>query len=143
MSRAKSADPLARVRDGEHLRLARTLCRRRRGQADQRARGRFAKVLPKVEPGYDVAFFDGHAPVPALHKTVHELLRVSGAQQSVSSVDCSVTGNVHVHRQSAGIPGSRTRLVAQGTTPWWKKALTSSSLTIAITCAFSGRLYNA
>ena len=27
-------------------------------------------VLPTLDPGYDVAFFDGHTPVPALHSAV-------------------------------------------------------------------------
>ena len=40
--------------------------------------GDFAKVLPSLEPGYDVAFFDGNTPVPALHKALHGLLKTGG-----------------------------------------------------------------
>jgi predicted O-methyltransferase YrrM len=40
--------------------------------------GDFAVVLPTLDPGYDVAFFDGGAPVPALHKTLRGLLRTGG-----------------------------------------------------------------
>ena len=40
--------------------------------------GDFAAVLPTLDPGYDVAFFDGHTPVPALHKRLHGLLRTGG-----------------------------------------------------------------
>ena len=29
-------------------------------------------------PATDVAFFDGHTPVPALHKALHGLLRTGG-----------------------------------------------------------------
>jgi predicted O-methyltransferase YrrM len=35
-------------------------------------------VLPSLKPGYDLAFFDGHTPVPALHKTLHGLLKPGG-----------------------------------------------------------------
>ena len=31
-----------------------------------------------LDPGYDVAFFDGHTPVPALHLTLGKLLRTGG-----------------------------------------------------------------
>jgi predicted O-methyltransferase YrrM len=40
--------------------------------------GDFASVLPTLDPGYDVAFFDGQAPTPALHKTLRGLLRTGG-----------------------------------------------------------------
>lgn len=40
--------------------------------------GDFAAVLPTLDPGYDVAFFDGHTPVPALHLTLRNLLRTGG-----------------------------------------------------------------
>jgi predicted O-methyltransferase YrrM len=40
--------------------------------------GEFAKVLPTLDPGYDVAFFDGHTPMPALHKELRNLLRTGG-----------------------------------------------------------------
>jgi predicted O-methyltransferase YrrM len=40
--------------------------------------GDFASVLPTLDPGYDVAFFDGGTPVTALHKTLRGLLRTGG-----------------------------------------------------------------
>jgi predicted O-methyltransferase YrrM len=40
--------------------------------------GEFAKVLPALEAGYDIAFFDGNTPVPALHKALHGLLQTGG-----------------------------------------------------------------
>jgi predicted O-methyltransferase YrrM len=40
--------------------------------------GDFATVLPTLDPGYDVAFFDGNTPTPALHKTLRGLLRIGG-----------------------------------------------------------------
>ena len=40
--------------------------------------GDFAKVLSTLDPGYDVAFFDGHTPVPALHTALRGLLRTGG-----------------------------------------------------------------
>jgi predicted O-methyltransferase YrrM len=66
-------------RDGEHVRLA-------RGQIaaagmDGRVvvhEGDFADVLPELEPGYDLAFFDGHTPAPKLHAALHRLLRRRG-----------------------------------------------------------------
>ena len=40
--------------------------------------GDFAKVLPTLDPGYDLAFFDGHTPVLSLHGALRNLLRTSG-----------------------------------------------------------------
>jgi len=40
--------------------------------------GDFAVVLPTLDPGYDVAFFDGGTPVPTLHKALRGLLRTGG-----------------------------------------------------------------
>jgi predicted O-methyltransferase YrrM len=40
--------------------------------------GEFANVLGGLDPGYDVAFFDGNAPVPALHTALRNLLRTGG-----------------------------------------------------------------
>ena len=75
--------PKARVdtieRDAEHVRLARANIANT--GFDKRItvhEGDFAKVLPTLREGYDVAFFDGHTPVPALHKALHKLLRTSG-----------------------------------------------------------------
>jgi predicted O-methyltransferase YrrM len=66
-------------RDAEHVRLARANI----AAAGMENRitvheGDFADVLPKFEEGYDVAFFDGHTPVPALHATLRKLLRPGG-----------------------------------------------------------------
>ena len=40
--------------------------------------GDFANVVPTLDPGYDVAFFDGGTPVPSLHTTLRDLLRTGG-----------------------------------------------------------------
>jgi predicted O-methyltransferase YrrM len=40
--------------------------------------GDFGAILPTLEAGYDVAFFDGHTPVPALHLALGKLLRAGG-----------------------------------------------------------------
>lgn len=66
-------------RDPEHVKLARANI----AAAGMERRitvheGDFAKVLPTFKDGYDVAFFDGHTPVPALHKELHRLLRTGG-----------------------------------------------------------------
>ena len=56
-------------RDREHVQLARDNIAA--AALDHRItvhEGDFAKVLPTLDPGYDVAFFDGHTPLPALHK---------------------------------------------------------------------------
>lgn len=66
-------------RDPEHVKLA----RKHIAAAGMEKRitvheGDFGKVLPMFKPGYDVAFFDGHTPLPALHKTLRQLLRPGG-----------------------------------------------------------------
>ena len=66
-------------RDPEHIMLARDNIAA--AALDHRItvhEGDFAKVLPTLDPGYDLAFFDGHTPVPALHITVRNLLRTGG-----------------------------------------------------------------
>jgi predicted O-methyltransferase YrrM len=66
-------------RDPEHVQLARDNIAA--AAMDHRItvhEGDFASVLPTLDPGYDVAFFDGHSPVPALHKTLRGLLRTGG-----------------------------------------------------------------
>lgn len=66
-------------RDPEHVRLARQNFAA--ASVDKRItvhEGDFAKVLPTLSPGYDIAFFDGSTPVPALHKRLHELLNTGG-----------------------------------------------------------------
>jgi predicted O-methyltransferase YrrM len=66
-------------RDSEHIRLARENFRA--AGVEKRVtvhEGDFAKVLPLLQAGYDVAFFDGNTPVPALHQALHGLLRIGG-----------------------------------------------------------------
>jgi predicted O-methyltransferase YrrM len=66
-------------RDPEHVRLARENIAA--AAMDHRItvhEGDFAAILPTLDPGYDVAFFDGHTPSPALHKTLRGLLRTGG-----------------------------------------------------------------
>src|ERR1700729_4307408 len=65
--------------DPEHVRLARENIAA--AAMDHRItvhEGDFAAVLPTLDPGYDVAFFDGHTPAPALHKVLRGLLRTGG-----------------------------------------------------------------
>ena len=66
-------------RDPEHVQLARDNIAA--AAMDHRItvhEGDFATVLPTLDPGYDVAFFDGQTPSPALHKTLRGLLRTGG-----------------------------------------------------------------
>jgi predicted O-methyltransferase YrrM len=66
-------------RDPEHVRLARDNIAA--AGFDRRIavhEGDFGKVLPTLDPGYDMAFFDGHTPQAALHKSLHKLLRTGG-----------------------------------------------------------------
>jgi predicted O-methyltransferase YrrM len=66
-------------RDGEHVRLARKHIVAA-GMDDRIVvhEGDFGYVLPTFEPGYDLAFFDGHTPMPNLHAELHRLLRPGG-----------------------------------------------------------------
>jgi predicted O-methyltransferase YrrM len=66
-------------RDPEHVQLARDNIAA--AGLDHRItvhEGDFATILPSLDPGYDVAFFDGQTPTPALHKTLRGLLRTGG-----------------------------------------------------------------
>ena len=66
-------------RDPDHVRLARDNIAA--AAMDHRIKvheGDFATVLPTLDPGYDVAFFDGDTPAPALHKALRGLLRTGG-----------------------------------------------------------------
>jgi predicted O-methyltransferase YrrM len=66
-------------RDPEHVELARkNIATARLDQRIAVHQGDFAAILPKLDPGYDVAFFDGDTPVPALHLTLGKLLRTGG-----------------------------------------------------------------
>src|SRR5215470_11693117 len=66
-------------RDGEHVKLARGNIAAA-GMQDRVTvhEGDFGAVLPELEPGYDLAFFDGHTPVPKLHAELRRLLRPRG-----------------------------------------------------------------
>jgi predicted O-methyltransferase YrrM len=66
-------------RDPDHARLAREHIAA--AAMDHRItvhEGDFAAILPTLDPGYDVAFFDGQAPSPSLHKALRGLLRTGG-----------------------------------------------------------------
>jgi predicted O-methyltransferase YrrM len=66
-------------RDPEHVRLARDNIAA--ASLDHRIavhEGDFGKVLPTLDPGYDLAFFDGHTPSSALHTSLRNLLRTGG-----------------------------------------------------------------
>lgn len=66
-------------RDPQHVALARdTIAAAGLDHRITVHEGDFATVLPTLDPGYDVAFFDGQAPTPALHKTLRGLLRTGG-----------------------------------------------------------------
>jgi predicted O-methyltransferase YrrM len=66
-------------RDPEHVRLAREHITA--ASLDHRItvhEGDFGTVLPTLDPGYDLAFFDGHTPVPTLLTALRNLLRTGG-----------------------------------------------------------------
>ena len=66
-------------RDPEHVTLARDNIAA--AGLDHRItvhEGEFTAVLPTLDPGYDLAFFDGSTPVPALHTALRNLLRTGG-----------------------------------------------------------------
>ncbi len=66
-------------RDPEHVSLAReTIAAAALDHRITVHEGDFATVLPTLDPGYDVAFFDGQTPSPALHKALRGLLRTGG-----------------------------------------------------------------
>jgi predicted O-methyltransferase YrrM len=66
-------------RDGEHVRLAREQVEAH-GLAGHIVvhEGDFAQVLRRLDPGYDVAFFDGLTPSRPLLKELRRLLRARG-----------------------------------------------------------------
>jgi predicted O-methyltransferase YrrM len=66
-------------RDPEHVQLARDHIAA--ASLDHRIsvhEGDFATVVPTLDPGYDLAFFDGHTPMPVLHTALRKLLRTGG-----------------------------------------------------------------
>ena len=66
-------------RDGEHVQLAREQVEAH-GMAGHIVvhEGEFAAVMRRLDPGYDVAFFDGLTPSRPLLKEVRRLLRARG-----------------------------------------------------------------
>ena len=66
-------------RDGEHVRLAREQVEAH-GMAGHIVvhEGEFGQVLRRLDPGYDVAFFDGSTPSRPLLKETRRLLRARG-----------------------------------------------------------------
>ena len=66
-------------RDGEHVRLAREQVEAH-GMAGHIVvhEGEFGEVMRRLDPGYDVAFFDGSTPSRPLLKEARRLLRARG-----------------------------------------------------------------
>src|ERR1700689_102962 len=96
-------------RDPEHARLARENIAG--ASLDHRItvhEGDFAAILSTLDPGYDVAFFDGHTPSPALHKTLRGLLRTGGTL---------ITANLN----HGGTPDAVRKALFDGKT--WRSAL--------------------
>ena len=65
--------------DSEHVRLARenVTAAKLDGHVVVHE-GDFADVLPQLDPGFDIAFFDGFAPAPPILKSLRGLLRARG-----------------------------------------------------------------
>jgi predicted O-methyltransferase YrrM len=66
-------------RDGEHVRVAREQVEAH-GMAGHIVvhEGEFGEVMRRLDPGYDVAFFDGSSPSRPLLKEMRRLLRARG-----------------------------------------------------------------
>jgi predicted O-methyltransferase YrrM len=66
-------------RDPEHVQLARDniAAAGKEGHITVHE-GEFSQVLPTLDPGYDVAFFDGSTPATALLTALRRLLRTGG-----------------------------------------------------------------
>lgn len=66
-------------RDPQHVALARAAIEQA-GYSNQIRvhQGEFSELLPALEPGYDLAFFDGYAPTLADLPQLHRLLRPGG-----------------------------------------------------------------
>jgi predicted O-methyltransferase YrrM len=76
---ARSAKIDTIERDPEHAKLARANFAAA-GMAKRITvhEGEFAKVVTTLDGPYDVAFFDGGAPMPVVHETLRKLLRPRG-----------------------------------------------------------------
>ena len=72
-------------RDGEHVRLAREQVEAH-GMAGHIVvhEGEFSEVMRRLDPGYDVAFFDGLTPARPLLKEMRRLLRARGLMISAN-----------------------------------------------------------
>ena len=40
--------------------------------------GEFTRIIPTLDPGYDLAFFDAYAPATGVHTSLRNLLRTGG-----------------------------------------------------------------
>jgi predicted O-methyltransferase YrrM len=66
-------------RDPEHVALAReNIAAAGMEKRIKVHEGDFLKILPALDGEYDVAFFDGHTPAPALLSAIKKLLRTGG-----------------------------------------------------------------
>lgn len=66
-------------RDPEHIKLARAnFAAAGAAQRITVHQGEFTQVVPTLRGPYDVAFFDGGTPLPALHERLRALLRPRG-----------------------------------------------------------------
>ena len=66
-------------RDPEHIKLARAnFAAAGMGKRITVHEGEFSRVVKTLKGPYDVAFFDGGTPVPAVHETLRKLLRPRG-----------------------------------------------------------------
>jgi predicted O-methyltransferase YrrM len=66
-------------RDARHVKLARTHVTQFNLDGHIVVhQGDFAKVLPRLDPGYDVVFFDGYSPTPKVLKLIMTLLKTRG-----------------------------------------------------------------
>ena len=72
-------------RDAEHVRLARQNVEACGLAARIRVhKGEFGRVLHTLDPGYDLAFFDGFTPSPPILAALHGLLRRRGVLVSAN-----------------------------------------------------------
>ena len=83
-------------RDPEHVRIARENIAA--AKFDHRItvhEGDFAKVLATLDPGYDLAFFDGHTPAPGLHTALRNVLQTGGLLITANLNDGGTADAVH------------------------------------------------
>jgi predicted O-methyltransferase YrrM len=75
---APAPDPFAKIRNATNALARENIAAAGLDHRITVHEGEFSIVLPTLDPGYDVAFFDGGTPVPALHKALRGLLRTGG-----------------------------------------------------------------